>query len=167
MSPQQFHIATQPYRDKLFRFAFHLLGKREDAEETLQDVMLRLWEKRQQWNQIDNHDAYFMRMIRNAAIDRMRKRKLQTEPVETQYHIQDRELDPHQQLSAQEGYQRIINLMHDLPAAHRDVIYLREVEGYSYDEIAHHLDLTLDQVKTNLFRARRKMRELLLKNDAL
>jgi RNA polymerase sigma-70 factor (ECF subfamily) len=69
---------------------------------------------------------------------------------------------PDKLLEAQDGYQRIRSFIQALPEQHRAVMHLRDIEGLSYQEIASALDMTMPQVKTNLFRARKAVRAAIL-----
>lgn len=65
-------------------------------------------------------------------------------------------------LESAESHQLIFGLVDRLPEKQREIFHLREVEEMSYEEIAKHLDISLDQVKVNLHRARKSVREKLI-----
>jgi RNA polymerase sigma-70 factor (ECF subfamily) len=75
-------------------------------------------------------------------------------------------LTPHEKTEIHESMQQVSQLIASLPEKQRQVIHLRDVEGYSYNEICEILELDMNQVKVNLFRARNAVREKLLKINA-
>lgn len=75
-------------------------------------------------------------------------------------------LTPHEKAEIHEHMQRINEMIAALPEKQRQVIHLRDVEGYSYNEICEILELDMNQVKVNLFRARNAVREKFIKINA-
>ncbi len=75
-------------------------------------------------------------------------------------------LTPHEKTEIHESMEQVSQLIASLPEKQRQVIHLRDVEGYSYNEICDILELDMNQVKVNLFRARNAVREKLLKINA-
>ena len=110
-----------PLKDKLFRLALRITLDRAEAEDVVQDTMIRVWSKRA-----------------NSPYDRM---------------IHDEKMN-------------IINrLVNELPEKQRLIMQLRDIEGESYKKIATLLNLTEEQVKVNLFRARQKVKQRYLEID--
>lgn len=149
-----------PLKDKLFRLALRITLDRAEAEDVVQDTMIRVWNKREIWSQFDSIEAYCFTVARNLAIDRSQKRDAQTleltpglEPTEEQTSR------PDEQLFHQERMGIIHRLMNELPEKQRMIMQLRDIEGESYKEIAKLLQLTEEQVKVNLFRARQKVKQ--------
>lgn len=146
-------------KDKLFRLAFSIMGNREDAEDVVQDTMMRVWNKRQSLDAIDNPEGYSMRAARNIALDKLALKENQhgglagvnTEGISTE--------SPHDPLEKQEQLSLIYKLIDRLPEKQRTVMQLRDMEEMSYKEIAQVMDITEDQVKVTLFRARQRVKE--------
>ena len=108
-----------------------------------------------------------MRITRNLSLDRIRSmNRKQTHPIEESFNVQHEALTPHESTEIHESMQRINQLIAALPEKQRQVIHLRDVEGYSYNEICDILELDMNQVKVNLFRARNAVREKLTKINA-
>jgi len=76
------------------------------------------------------------------------------------------EQSPYEQTETQDVLQMIDQLLQRLPTAQQQVLQLRDMEGYAYQEISDLLDMPLAQVKVNLFRARKALREQLTKMNA-
>jgi RNA polymerase sigma-70 factor (ECF subfamily) len=165
MSVEAFKQHILPMKDKLYRFALHLLQNVQEAEDAVQDVMAGVWARRTEWPQWNNIPAYCMTATRNNCLDRLRRRRILTIEPEKAARISSPEKDPYEQVTNKEIIQRIRRCMDTLPANQQQVIRLREMEGFSYNEIAEVLDMTLDQVKINLFRGRNAIRKTIAKEE--
>jgi RNA polymerase sigma-70 factor (ECF subfamily) len=166
MSIEVFTQRILPMKDKLFRFALRLLRDVQEAEDAVQDVMVRIWSKKEEWGQWQNLEAYCMRATRNTCVDRMRRQRIHQVQEERAGEIRSSDRDPHEKMMDKETGQRIRKCMEELPENQQMVIQLREMEGFSYNEIAEILDLSMEQVKINLFRARNTIKKLIIKQEA-
>lgn len=165
MSTQIFHRQVWPLRERLYRVAYRLLGERTEAEDVVQDTMIKLWEKRAELGTINNVEAWCIRLLKNQGIDRFRKlQRRNTQGLDETHDLPSRDMNPNKKLQQQELRQHIHAVIQALPLQRRMVVHLREIEGQSYQEIADALDLSLDQVRTDLHRARKSLRAALSKN---
>ncbi|SRR5258708_5207577 len=165
MSLEVFKQRILPMKDKLFRFAFRMLQDIQEAEDAVQDVMAGIWAKRAEWPQWNNLEAYCMTATRNNCLDRLRRRRPSIVAEGSAHQLSSPEHDPHERMTNKEMIQRIRQCMDTLPRQQHLVIRLREMEGFSYNEIAEVLDMTLDQVKVNLFRGRNAIRQIIAKQE--
>lgn len=147
-----------PLKDKLFRLALRITFDRAEAEDIVQDTLIRVWNKREEWQQMDSIEAYCLTIARNLAIDRSQKMKSQNLELtpETQ-EMPDAKM-PDQLMEQNEQLSIIHRLINELPEKQRSILQLRDIEGKNYKEIAVILGLTEEQVKVNLFRARQRIR---------
>lgn len=167
MNIESFQTRVLPSKNKLFRFALRFLGNEEEAKDVVQEVFIRVWNGREQMSEVQNWEAWCMRITRNLSLDRIRSlTRKQTQPIEESFDVHHDALTPHEATEMHENMQRITNLISLLPEKQRQVIHLRDVEGYSYNEISEILEIDLNQVKVNLFRARTAVREQLMKTNA-
>lgn len=167
MDLESFQNRVLPTKNKLFRFALRFLGNEEEAKDIVQEVFIRVWNGREQMNQVQNWEAWCMRITRNLSLDRVRLiQRKQTRPIEESFELKHDALSPHQSTEIEQSMQNITQMIQALPEKQRQVIHLRDVEGYSYQEICEILELDMNQVKVNLFRARKAVREKLTKIDA-
>lgn len=167
MSLKTFKNAIWPIRDKLYRFAFRFLQNTEAAEDVVQEVLSKLWRTRTQWDQIDNLEAWSMRMTRNMALDQIRAQTYRrTEEIDQLEFVSSSDRTPLEAVEQKDAVAQIRLLMEDLPENQRLVIHLREIEELSYQEISELLDMPMTQVKTNLFRARNKLKAALIKQGS-
>ena len=162
-----FESRVLPVKNKLFRFAFRLLGSSEEAKDVVQEVFIRVWNGRDQIASIENMEAWCMRITRNLSLDKLRARQRKaTDSIEDNFDIQQDTHTPYEAAENNESMQRISQLIASLPEKQRQVMHLRDIEGYSYNEICEILELDMNQVKVNLFRARNAVREKFIKINA-
>ena len=166
MSVEAFKQHILPLRDKLFRFALHFLQSVEEAEDAVQDVMAGVWARRAEWPQWNSIPAYCMTATRNNCLDRLRRRKVYKVQEEKAAQVSSPDKDPYEKMTNKETIRQIRQCMDALPPNQQQVVRLREMEGFSYNEIAQVLDMTLDQVKVNLFRGRNAIRKTISKEEA-
>ena len=164
MKVDSFHTLILPLREKLFRHALGIVRDRAEAEDILQDLLLKLWSRREEWEGIDNPEAYCYRAIRNMSLDRLAvasNRKSAWSPVEEEEkNLIDSE-SPHSRLVRKEQHALIAHCIAQLPERQQTLFHLREIEEMSYRQIADTLQISEELVKVTLFRARKKLQELL------
>ncbi|HHT33889.1 MAG: sigma-70 family RNA polymerase sigma factor [Proteiniphilum sp.] len=170
MKVDSFHTLILPLREKLFRHAFSIVRNRAEAEDILQDLLLKLWSRREEWNEIENPEAYCYRAIRNMSLDRLavaaNRRTGIVNPEEQGRSFIDHE-SPHSRMVRKEQHALIAQCIAQLPERQQTVFRLREVDEMSYQQIAATLEISEDLVKVSLFRARKKMQELLIEQEMI
>ena len=167
MNLEAFQNRVLPAKNKLFRFAWRLLDNEEEAKDVVQEVLIKVWNGRDQMDAVQNWEAWCMRVAKNLSLDRLRSRQRKAiGPMEEGFDVHHETLSPYEKTELAESMVRINQLIAALPEKQRQVIHLRDIEGYSYNEICEILDLDMSQVKVNLFRARNSVREKLVKINA-
>lgn len=154
-----------PLKDKLFRLALRITFNRAEAEDVVQDTMIRVWNKREEWTQFGSIEAYCLTVAKNLAIDRSQKKEAQNVELTPEMEEESEISGPYDQLVNNERMSIIHRLINELPEKQRLIMQLRDIEGESYKEIAKILNLTEEQVKVNLFRARQKVKQRYLEID--
>ena len=154
-----------PLKDKLFRLALRITFDRAEAEDVVQDTMIRVWNKREEWTQFGSIEAYCLTVAKNLAIDRSQKKEAQNVELTPEMEEESEISGPYDQLVNNERLSIIHRLINELPEKQRLIMQLRDIEGESYKEIAKILNLTEEQVKVNLFRARQKVKQRYLEID--
>ncbi|MBB1647680.1 RNA polymerase sigma factor [Sphingobacterium sp. UME9] len=147
---------------KLFRFAVFLADNREEAKDLHQETMLKLWEKRADWEKLENMEAYAIRATKNIFLNWknrvQRMRVLSTEEIsEDLYKGQLPEIES--KINVWDLKVKFDAMTRGLPDLQKQVMFLREVEGYEYNEIAELMSISLSKVKISLFRARNFIKE--------
>ena len=146
-----------PLKDKLFRLALRITLDRAEAEDVVQDTMIRVWNKRDEWQQFESVEAYCLIVAKNLAIDRSQKKDAQNVELSPEMAEEADTSGPYDRLVNNERMKIIHRLIDELPEKQRLIMQLRDIEGESYKDIAKVLQLTEEQVKVNLFRARQKV----------
>ena len=166
MNLEDFETRVLPAKNKLFRFALRLLGSSEEAKDVVQETMIKVWNGRDM-AEVQNMEAWCMRITKNLSLDKLRsKQRKLTGSIDVRFDMVHESLSPHEKTEIHESMKRIDELMANLPDKQRQVMHLRDIEGYSYNEICDVLELDMNQVKVNLFRARNAVREKLIKLNA-
>ncbi len=167
MNLESFQSRVLPVKNKLFRFALRFLGNEDEAKDIVQEVFVRVWNGREKMNEIQNWEAWCMRITKNLSLDRIRSMTRQhTNPIEDGYAVENHAMTPHESTEMRESMKKINQLIAALPDKQRQVIHLRDVEGYRYNEICDIMELDMNQVKVNLFRARNAVRDKMIKINA-
>ena len=157
--------AVMPIKDKLYRYAFQILGNRMSAEDVVQEVLIKVWKKKISLQEIENKEAWCMTVTRNLALDKLRKNGARHESIEQHYHLADHARSPHDVVQTKSVMAIIRGFINQLPNDQRQIVHLRDVEGYTYKEISKITGLNLDKVKVYLHRARITLRKQLIKMD--
>ena len=154
-----------PLKDKLFRLALRITLDRAEAEDVVQDTMIRVWNKRDEWQQFESVEAYCLIVAKNLAIDRSQKKDAQNVELSPEMAEEADTSGPYDRLVNNERLKIIHRLIDELPEKQRLIMQLRDIEGESYKDIAKVLQLTEEQVKVNLFRARQKVKQRYIEID--
>lgn len=139
----------------LYRYAFHFMRNEEDAKDIVQDVFEKLWINRKKID-LERVKSWLYKCTQNAMINFLNK-KSRTRYMDSQ-SLPERPSMPDSTFESQQMVERIVNI---LPPVQKSIILLRDIEGYSYDDIGQILDLSPSQVKVYLFRARMKIKKQL------
>ena len=154
-----------PLKDKLFRLALRITLDRAEAEDVVQDTMIRVWNKRDEWQQFESVEAYCLIVAKNLAIDRSQKKDAQNVELSPEMAEEADTSGPYDRLVNNERMKIIHRVIDELPEKQRLIMQLRDIEGESYKDIAKVLQLTEEQVKVNLFRARQKVKQRYIEID--
>ncbi|GET20146.1 RNA polymerase sigma factor [Prolixibacter denitrificans] len=164
MDSKTFKIKVVPMSGKLLRFAVRFLRDDEQARDVVQEVFMKLWSRRTELAGVDNIEAYAMRMTRNLCIDEIQKhRSISLEQMKTRNEwISD--MKQADEVAEHKDSARLAKeIIDQLPEQQRAVIHLRDIEHYELNEIARVLDMQNSAVRANLSRARKKVRDEMIK----
>ena len=156
----------------VYNLALSIVKKKEDAEDVTQETYLRLWRAASELKLESSLKLYILRTARNLAFDLIRKNSKRDEidtvilDAEGEFEIDIADDSPDSR--PDESYLRKIEKevvrqsIEELPSAAREMIVLRDIEGLSYTEIAEMLGLAEGTLKSKLFRARERLRKIIL-----
>ncbi len=160
---QVFNEDVFPLCDKLFRFSMSIVRKNDIAEDVVQEILIKVWEKREDWENWRNMNAMIFTMTKNLSLDKLKSKNNQLFAIPEGYDTPSDNASPVQRVISMDVERIIHNAIGTLNEVQRMVIELRDIEGYTYQEIADMTDLTMAQVKVNLHRGRLELRDKLKK----
>ena len=165
MKTISFQSDILPLKNELFRMALRITQNREEAEDVVQETMIKVWNRREQWSQLESIEAFCLTICRNLALDKLRRMDNQVQSLSDDIDTLDQShgSNPEQVAIQNDRTQMVRQLISELPERLRTCMQLRDIEGKSYRDIATVLDITEQQVKVNIFRARQTVREKFLK----
>ena len=167
MKRLSFHTDVLPLKDELFRLALRITLNHAEAEDVVQETMLKVWNKRDQWDAIESMEAFCLTVCRNLALDRMKRADSQSQTLEDSHDAPDTSYasNPEEQAVQRDRIALVRRLIDQLPEKQRSVMQLRDMEGKSYKDIAVVLGISEEQVKVNIFRARQTIKKAFIKNE--
>lgn len=163
MTLQDFKKQIMPIQHRLFRLANRLLGRREEAEDAVQETLIKLWHKRKNLHEYRSVEALAFTIIKNYCLDKLKSKGFQAVVSISDFHMTRKEENPEKQYENINQAELVRKLMNDLPNQQKVIIHLRDVEGLEYEEIADITGLTVNSLRVNISRARRKIRDQLVK----
>jgi RNA polymerase sigma-70 factor, ECF subfamily len=168
-----FRTVVMPYIDEAYRLARWLTANGADAEDVVQDASLRAFRAIRSYAG-GNPRAWLLSIVRNTAYSWLRKNRPATivsvddlEAVELEHGKLDERHDetPESSLIAKVDAEQLRGAIANLPAAFRETLVLRDIEGLDYREIAEATEVPIGTVMSRLARARRRLLEMLRQND--
>lgn len=161
MKKISFQNDVLPLKNKLFRLALRITLNREEAEDIVQDTMIKVWNACDRWQELDSIEAYSLTIARNLSLDRIKKMDNQNDSLEEQTteRLDETSSTPSERMIQKDKLNIVRNIINELPEKQRSCLQLRDIEGKSYKEIADILSITEDQVKVNIFRARQTVKQ--------
>jgi RNA polymerase sigma-70 factor (ECF subfamily) len=151
----EYNIAVSTHSGKLYGFALKFLRNSEDAQDIVQDVFEKLWINRKKV-EVEKAKAWMFTTAHNAMVNYVMKKQRMVLPGD--------DLIPETaktERSSFESSQVVDRAVSILPPVQKSIILLRDLEGYTYEEIGGILELSPSQVKVYLFRARNKIKKQL------
>ena len=133
----------------------------------VQDTMMKVWKRREEWEQIESIEAFCLTICRNLSLDKVRRMDNQTELLETEMHPTDvsSASNPEERAVQRDRVERVRKLIDQLPEKQRTAMQLRDIEGKSYRDIANIMGVSEEQVKVNIFRARQTVKKNFQKQE--
>ncbi|AOW19841.1 RNA polymerase sigma factor [Urechidicola croceus] len=162
MKQKEFLNIVMPFKDKVFRLSKRLLVSSEEAEDATQELLLKLWKNKEKLNTYKNVEAFAMTMTKNYCFDRLKSKQASNlSLVHSNYKENGTSLERITELN--DSVSKVHQLIALLPEQQRIIIQLRDVEQYEYEEIGKVLDIKPTAVRVALSRARKTIREQLIK----
>lgn len=170
---QAFEVLLGALEQQVYRLAYSMLRSREDAEDATQETLIKLWRTLPAYRFECPILPYTLHMARNVALDALRRRASRVQSVSLtsegeageseQWDIADPDeyADPARDYERGERIRGVRAAIDELPPEHREILTLKDIEGYSYEQIGQILQLEQGTVKSRLSRARKNLAEIL------
>lgn len=160
MTTKEYNTSVEKYADNIYRFVLKHLKNKDVSHDVVQETFAKVWVKKDNIS-FEKVRSYLFTTAHHTLIDTIRKEKYQDgveeiDKVKSQSPINNMDL------------QTILHeALDQLPEIQRTVILLRDYEGYAYDEIGEITDLKESQVKVYIFRARKKLKQILVSVESV
>lgn len=158
MKVTEFNEIINEVKDKMYRLALRIVGDSFEAEDVVQEIIIKAWNKREHFASVENQAGWLMTLTRNKAIDKTRSKHKRTSDIDQFFNISDTGASPYKTLEQKDLLNKVKDIIGELPENQRTVLHLRDIEEYSYDEISEITGQTSNQVKINIYRARQAIK---------
>jgi RNA polymerase sigma-70 factor (ECF subfamily) len=163
---QAFDLLVRRYKDQLLNYVFRFVGNRADAEDIVQETFLRVYKNKHYYKEIAKFSTWVYTIAGNLAKTELRRRKRRKVfsvsnfvNDERDYDIKDSARNPEERVDGRMTDSYIQNAIDKLPAKFKEVILLRDVQGFAYEEISQILGIPLGTVKSRVNRGRLRLQE--------
>lgn len=144
-----------PLKNVLFRTALRITMNREEAEDIVQDTLLKLWERHEELSSVSNLESFAISAARNLALGRIALHQNKVITLNEELHdTADSSVSVHEQLVMGERTDMLHQLISQLPEKQRTALHLRDIEGKTYREIGEIMGISESDVKINIYRGR-------------
>ena len=161
MELKQFKIDVLPLRDKLLNYARKLTEDPSDAEDAVQEIMLKLWNMRQKLDEYQSIEALAMTMTHHLCMDIWRAKRPDSLSLE-QVQAPSQSATPERLLEEKDEFRLMREIINSLPTLQRTIIQMKDVQEYETEEIAEITGCSAEAIRSNLSRARKKVRDIYL-----
>ncbi len=167
---QLFENELLPHADALYNFAYHLTFNEEDANDLVQDTLMKSFRFINSFNSGTNAKAWLFKILKNGFINEYRRKKKEPTKVDYEVIIAYQDADEDKGGVAFDLREDIFDgilgdeitiALNRLPIEFKTVILLCDIEGFTYDEIAKIIDIPIGTVRSRLHRARNMLKESL------
>jgi RNA polymerase sigma-70 factor (ECF subfamily) len=162
MELNQFKITVVPLRGKLLNYARKLTDDSSDAEDVVQEVMLKLWNIRQKLEEYNSIEALAVRITHNLCMDMWRSKRTDQVSLD-QVPVVSQTVNPERILEGNDEIRLMREIISSLPTLQQTIIRMKDIEEYETEEIAQITGCSSESIRSNLSRARKKVRDIYLK----
>ena len=160
------------HEKRMYAVALRMCGNADDAQDCLQEAMLRIFRAISGFKAQSSFSTWVYRITMNTCLDELRRRKSRPNTsldglLDTGWSPVDGQETPEQHAVRREMRGGILKAIRELPEDMRSAVLLRDVEGYSYEEIAGILDANVGTIKSRISRGRERLREKIAANPEL
>ncbi len=158
MTAEEFKNTVIPFSVKLYPLIFRILRNEEATRDALQELMMKLWNKRTDLDKCTNLPAYIITVAKNYCFDLVKKKRPVILKEDDDYkilNIEEKGFD----FEKREKYDHVHKTIEKLPDKLRTVIQLRDIDGFTFEEIKEMTGFEITYIRVILSRARQKVKE--------
>ncbi len=156
MNKDEFRHKVFSLSERLYPMVCRLLGNTANAEDAIQEIMMKLWVRRKQVGKHPNITAYVFLTARNYCIDLLKKKNLPIDAAASQLRLLESD-NRHDELEWRELNALIYKILEKLPRQQQDVLIMRDIDGCEFAEIAATMQLKVEHIRVLLSRARKQV----------
>ena len=145
-------------KDEMYRFAKRFVISSDEAEDVVQDLMLKFWQKKDYLGNFGNLKSYALKSVKNECLNRLKHHDVKMGFADFQQHRSEL-----YQIESNNMKEQIIGFINQLPEKQKAVIHLKDVEDFDVAEISELLEMEQNAVRVNLMRARQKVKDQIQK----
>lgn len=158
MTAEEFKNSVLPFSRKLYPMLFRILKDEEETSDALQDLMVKLWNKKDELKKCSNQTAYIITMAKNHSLDLLKKKRPQRIGQNEEHKVFNLMAnDTHPE--TREKFEHVHKVIGDLPEKLRTIIQYRDIDGFSFDEIKEMTGYEIPYLRVILSRARLKVKQ--------
>ena len=156
MNSKDFKDKVVSLSERIYPMVARMLGSRESAEDAVQEIMIKLWDKRRNLMNHPNITGFVFLTARNYCLDALKKKYPETESFEVHFRLMETERSENE-MEWKELNAIIGNILKELPEQQREIMILRDLDGLEYNEIAEITKLKVEHIRVLLSRARKQV----------
>lgn len=174
---EAFELLIEAYQKKVFNLAYRMLGNHDDASELAQEVFIKVYRSLKSFKEESQFSTWIYRIATNVCLDELRKRKnkkliyidesIKGEEEDLNRQVEDNRPTPDIIAERNHLKKAVNSAIQTLSEEHKIVIILRDIQGFSYEEIAEIVKCPTGTVKSRINRARQALKEILKNNKEL
>ncbi len=172
-----FEELIHKYQQKVYSLCYRYAGNYDDANDLAQEAFIRVYHSINKFHFKSTFSTWLFRVTSNVCLDEMRKKKktssvsldspMETDEGEMYFHLPDQKFNPEIMAERKDVQQIVHNAIQELPTDQKMTLLLREIQGFTYDEIAEVLEVSSGTVKSRLSRSRYNLKEILAQKTEL
>lgn len=174
---ESFEKLIEKYQVVAFNIAYRMVGNREDASDMAQDAIIKVYKSLKSFRGDSNFSTWFYRIVTNTCIDAIRKMKkiktysldkeFETENGNYSFEIADNKYLPERLYEVKEKKELVQAALNKMAEKYRTVVVLRDIQGFTYEEISEMTQNPVGTVKSRISRGRSLLKEILIKESEL
>jgi len=161
LKQKEFLNTIIPCKNTLYRLAKRLLVSSDEAEDAVQEVFLKLWKGRDKINNYRSPEAFAITVTKNYCLDRLKSKQASNLKIVHSNYKNSENIE--RTIEGNEGVELVTKIMETLPEKQKIIMQLRDIEQFEFAEISQMLEINETAIRVALSRARKVVREQLIK----